>query len=99
VGYINLIGPYLSDNPLAMQDIYINKKPHHLIDSLLLTYNQPMSKTNITGVLVKAQAERNDSIVYLILNDIKFSYQTKFASGSLQLMPIQTGLMTLYGIC
>jgi hypothetical protein len=86
VGYINLIGPYLSDNPLAMQDIYINKKPHHLIDSLLLTYNQPIVKDKYYREFwSRRRAERNDSIVYLILNDIKFSYQTKFASGSLQL--------------
>ena len=36
VGYNNILGRILSDNPVIVQDIYINKKGYYLIDSLVL---------------------------------------------------------------
>jgi hypothetical protein len=86
VGYANIITPYLSDNPLIIQEIYIKKNPYNLIDSLLLTYNQEkIDDKYYREFWARRKKENNESIVYQIIKDIKFSYKTKFTSSLLQM--------------
>jgi len=86
VGYNNLIGSILSDNPFIVQGIYINKKGYNLVDSLVLTYKQRDKGTKYYKEFwTRRENEKNDSAVFVILNEIKYSYKTKMASGVLQL--------------
>ncbi|WP_164891008.1 hypothetical protein, partial [Botryobacter ruber] len=86
VGYANIITPYLSDNPLIIQEIYIKKNPYNLIDSLLLTYNnEQIDDKYYREFWARRKKENNDSIVFQIIKDIKFSYKTKFTSSVLRM--------------
>ena len=84
--YNNLIGSILSDNPLIVQDIYINKKGYNLVDSLVLTYKQRDKGTKyFQDFWARRETEKNDSAVFVILSDIQYSYKTKMTSSVLQL--------------
>jgi hypothetical protein len=86
VGYNNIIGSILSDNPVIVQDIYINKKGYNLIDSLVLTYKERDKGTKYYKEFwARRESEKNDSAVFVILKDIQYSYKTKMTSGVLQL--------------
>jgi len=87
VGYMNLIADnLLFDNPLIIQDIYINKQGSHLLDSLELTYNLPDIKDKYYGEFwQRRKAEQNDSVVYIIIKDINFAIKNKMGSGGLSL--------------
>jgi hypothetical protein len=86
VGYHNIISELLSSNPVICQDIYINKLGFDLIDSLVLSYNKRDNSSNYCKEFwARRKAEKNDSVVFLILNDLKYSYKTKMTSGVLQL--------------
>jgi hypothetical protein len=86
VGYNNLIGSILSDNPVIVQDIYINKKGYNLVDSLVLTYKQRDKGTKyFQEFWARRESEKNDSAVFVILSDIQYSYKTKMTSSVLQL--------------
>ncbi len=86
VGYNNLIGNLLSDNPVIVQEIYINKMGYHLIDSLVLTYkNREAGTKYYTEFWTRREKENNDSAVFIILTDIQYSYKYKLSSASLQL--------------
>ncbi len=86
VGYNNLLGSILSDNPVIVQDIYINKKGYDLVDSLVLTYKQREKGTKyFQEFWARRENERNDSAVFVILSDIQYSFKTKFTSNVLQL--------------
>jgi len=86
VGYSNLIGSILSDNPVVVQDIYINKKGYDLVDSLVLTYTQrDKATTYYKEFWARREIERNDHVVFIILKDIQYSYKIKTASDALQL--------------
>lgn len=86
VGYNNLLGSILTDNPVIAQDIYINKKGYDLVDSLVLTYKQRDKGTKyFQEFWARRETEKNDSIVFVILSDIQYSYKTKMTSGILQL--------------
>jgi hypothetical protein len=85
-GYLNLIGDLLVENPLILQDIFINKQGVNLIDSLVLTYkNRDIGTKYYREFWQRRETEKNDSAVFVILSDIQFSYKTKFTSGLLQL--------------
>jgi hypothetical protein len=86
VGYNNIIGSILSDNPIIVQDIYINKKGYNLIDSLVLTYTEQEKGTKYYKEFwARRVSEKNDSAVFVILKDIQYSYKTKMTSGVLPL--------------
>jgi hypothetical protein len=86
VGYNNIIGSILSDNPVIVHDIYINKKGYNLIDSLVLTYKEQDKGTKYYKEFwARRESEKNDSAVFVILKDIQYSYKTKMTSGVLQL--------------
>ena len=86
VGYNNIISQVLSSNPVICQDIYINKLGYNLVDSLVLSYNKPeSSRKYYKEFWERRKAEKNDSAIFLILNEIKYSYKTKMTSGALQL--------------
>ncbi len=85
-GYNNILGHILSDNPLIVQDIYINKKGYHLIDSLVLTYkNRDQGTKYYKEFWARREKEQNDSAVFVILNDIQYSFKAKLTSAALQL--------------
>jgi len=87
VGYMNLITDnLLFDNPLIIQDIYINKQGSHLLDSLELTYNQLDIKDKYYREFWKRRkVEKNDSAVYIIIKEINFAIKNKMGSGVLSL--------------
>lgn len=85
VGYNNLLGSILSDYPVIAQDIYINKKGYDLVDSLVLTYKQRDKGTKyFQNFWARRETEKNDSVVFVILSDIQYSYKTKMTSSVLQ---------------
>jgi hypothetical protein len=87
VGYMNLITDnLLFDNPLIIQGIYINKQASHLLDSLELTYNLPDIKDKYYREFwQRRKAEKNDSVVFIIIKDINFAIKNKRSSGGLSL--------------
>ena len=86
VGYANITGNFLSDNPIIIHDLFINKKGYDLVDSLVLTYKNRINGTKYYNEFwSRREKEKNDSIVFIILRDIQSSYKTKMASGILQL--------------
>jgi len=90
VGYNNLLGRLLFDKPVVIQDLYINKNGHDLIDSLVLTYQQRNKGTKYYKEFwARREKEKNDSTVFAILRDIKFSFKSKLGSAAL-------GLLTRY---
>ena len=86
-GYLNLISTnLLIDNPLIIQDIYLNKQVYQLLDSLALTYNQKNIKEKYYKEFWhRRKAEKNDSIVYQIIKDIKYAFKSKIGSGILSI--------------
>jgi len=87
VGYVNLIPKnYLSNNPLIIHGIYINKQGSHLLDSLALTYNQESIKDKYYREFwQRRKAEKNDSVVYIIVQDINFAIKNNIGSVELNL--------------
>lgn len=85
VGYRNLITDYvLLNNPLIIQGIYINKQANHLLDSLEITFNQHNIKDKYYREFwLRRKAEKNDSVVYIIIKDINFAIKNKMGSSSL----------------
>lgn len=83
VGYMRLIkNNLLFDNPIIIQDIYINKQINHLFDSLELTYNLPVIKDNYYRAFwQRRKAEKNDSVVFIIIKDINFAIKHKMSPG------------------
>lgn len=76
-GYLNLIEVHLNSNPLVLQDIYINTEPYNLIDSLILAFeNKDLEVKYYPEFWSRREKEKNDSVVYDILKDIKSSYVT-----------------------
>jgi hypothetical protein len=85
VGYNNILGEILSENPIITQDIYINKNGYNLLDSLVLTYKHGDTGTKYYKEFwERREKEKNDSAVFAILSDIKYSYKSKLASADLQ---------------
>jgi hypothetical protein len=87
-GYSNLISGKLlfADNPLIIQDIYINKNAYQLLDSLELTYKQNEIKEKYYREFwQRRKAEKNDSIVYQIIKDINYAFKYKLSSASLSM--------------
>jgi len=83
-GYMDLIGSRLNDNPLILQDIYIKNKPYNLIDSLILAFkNKELDVKYYREFWQRREKEKNDSTVYEILKDIKYSYESKLSSQEL----------------
>jgi hypothetical protein len=87
VGYMNLITDnLLFNNPLVIQDIYINKKGINLLDSLELTYNQPDIKDKYYREFwQRRKRENNDSVVYMIIKDINYALKNKMGSAGISL--------------
>lgn len=83
-GYIDLIGSRLNDNPLILQEIYIKNKPYNLIDSLINAFeNKDLDFKYYREFWLRREKEKNDSVVYEILKDIQYSYQSKLSSQKL----------------
>jgi hypothetical protein len=87
IGYSNLISDnLLFDNPLIIQDIYINKKGSQLLDSLEITYNQTdIHEKYYKEFWQRRKAEKNDSIVYQIIKDINYAFKHKLSSAELSM--------------
>jgi hypothetical protein len=97
-GYIELIGSRLNDNPFILQDLYIKNEPYNLIDSLILAFdNKDLDVKYYREFWLRRVIEKNDSVVYEILKDIKYSYKSKLSSAELS-MNANEGLVndTLY---
>ncbi|QNL21265.1 hypothetical protein HZR84_04710 [Hyphobacterium sp. CCMP332] len=76
-GYMDLIGSRLNDNPLILQGIYIKNKPYNLIDSLIIAFdNKDLDVKYYREFWLRRQKEKNDTVVYEILKDIKSTYMT-----------------------
>ena len=76
-GYPYFTDALLNDNPLILQDIYINKTPFNLIDSLIIAFdNKDLDIKYYREFWLRREKEKNDSIVYEILKDLKSSYVT-----------------------
>ena len=85
-GYMDLIGSRLKDNPLILQEIYIKKKPYHLIDSLIIAFdNKDLDVKYYREFWLRRGKEKNDTVVYAILKDIHYSYKSKRASEELSM--------------
>jgi hypothetical protein len=86
-GYSNIISDnLLFNNPLIIQDIYINKKGSQLLDSLELTFNQKDIKEKYYREFwQRRKAEKNDSIVYQIIKDINYAFKYKLSSSELSM--------------
>lgn len=99
-GYTKLIpGHLLHDNPLIIQDIYINRPGKQLLDSLELTYNQ----TYIQGKYYREfwqrrKAEKNDSVVYIIIKDINSAIIAGLASQDANASVVNDTLLHLLQI-
>src|SRR5690606_20393141 len=86
----NLI--FKSDNEFLIQDIYIKRNFENVIDSLQLTYNKPEIQTKYYAEFWnRRKAEKNDSIVYEILKELKsvksnkkrLNYEKQFVNDTL----------------
>lgn len=85
-GYMNLIGSRLNDNSIIIQGIYIKNKPYNLIDSLIISFeNKDLDVKYYREFWFRREKEKNDSVVYGILKDIKYSYQPKLSSHELSM--------------
>jgi len=80
-GYMDLIGSQLNDNPITLQDIYINNKPYNLIDSLIIAFDKKeLDVKYYREFWLRRKKEKNDSVVYGILKDIQYAYKSKLSS-------------------
>jgi hypothetical protein len=79
IGYMKIIPKNLIvDNPLIIQDIYINKQGGHLLDSLEITYKQADIKNNYYREFwQRRKVEKNDRAVYTIIKDINYAIKNK----------------------
>lgn len=85
--YSDLIHFILIDQePIIYKDIYVNKKFENLIDSLILSYNQNIvNEKYYKEFWERRKLENNDSIVFQIIKDFKYSIKHKFSSQELAL--------------
>lgn len=99
-GYTKLIpNRLLYESPFIIQNIYINQSGGQLLDSLEITYNQ----TDIKGKYFREfwqrrKAEKNDSIVYVIIKDINFTIKTGLTSHKANSALVNDTLMQLLKI-
>jgi hypothetical protein len=85
-GYMELIGSQLNDNPLILQEIYINNTPNNLIDSLIIAFeDKDLEVKYYREFWMRRQKEGNDLVVYDILKDVKYSYHSKLSSQELSM--------------
>ena len=85
-GYIELIGNRLNNNPFILQDLFIKKKPYNLVDSLIIAFeNNNLDVKYYREFWVRRGEENNDTVVYNILKDIKYSYKSELSSAELSL--------------
>ena len=85
-GYMDLIGSQLNDNPITLQDIYINNKPYNLIDSLIIAFDKKeLDVKYYREFWLRRKKEKNDSVVYGILKDIQYAYKSKLSSQELSI--------------
>lgn len=86
-GYSKLISDnMLFNNPLIIQDIYINKKGRQLLDSLEQTfYQKDIKEKYYREFWQRRKAEKNDSIVYQIIKDINYAFKYKLSSAGLSM--------------
>ncbi|MEM6516988.1 MAG: hypothetical protein AAF688_12450 [Bacteroidota bacterium] len=87
-GYMDLIGSRLNENPLILQEIYIKNKPYNLIDSLIISFeNKELDVKQYREFWLRREKEKNDSVVYDILKDIQYSYESRLSSQELSMNP------------
>ena len=86
-GYSNLISDdLLSENPLIIQDIYINRKGKYLLDSLELTYGHENIKDKYYREFwQRRKLEKNDKVVFQIIKDINYAFKDKLNSVKLSM--------------
>jgi hypothetical protein len=73
VGYHNLLKySQLNENPFILQGVYINRPLFQIIDSLEITYKlDTINEKYYREFWQRRKAEDNDSIVYIILKELK----------------------------
>ncbi|MBL7809037.1 MAG: hypothetical protein JNN28_14555 [Saprospiraceae bacterium] len=85
IGYPKILGNQLANNPVIVQDIYINKYGYNLLDSLVLTYRQRERGTKYYREFwTRREKEQNDSVVFIILSDIQYACKEKSNAETLQ---------------
>ncbi|HLP96532.1 MAG TPA: hypothetical protein VK168_20965 [Saprospiraceae bacterium] len=85
IGYPKILGNQLANNPVIVQDIYINKYGYNLLDSLVLTYRQRERATKYYREFwTRREKEQNDSVVFIILSDIQYACKEKANAEALQ---------------
>jgi len=99
----NLI--YKNDNEFIIQEIYIKRNFENVLDSLQLTYNNPVINSKYySDFWNRRKTENNDSIVYEIIREFntlksdkkQLNYQNKFVNDTLvDLIKIEFGKDTL----
>jgi hypothetical protein len=81
-----------NSDEFLIQDIYIKKNFENLMDSLELTYEKPEIETKYyTEFWNRRKAEKNDSIVYVIIREFnsykldkkRLNYENQFANDTL----------------
>jgi hypothetical protein len=87
-GYSKLISNYLlTENPLIIQGIYINRQANNLLDSLELTYRQTKIKDKYYREFwQRRKLEKNDKTVFNIIKDINFEIKNG-SSGPRNIKP------------
>lgn len=77
IGYPTLISKYvgeLSEEPIIVHGMYINKSARSLMDSLLLTYGQhKVTDKYYNEFWNRRKTEGNDSVVFQIIKEIRHS--------------------------
>ena len=87
VGYENIIGNTLLSSPTMIGGLYVSKKGHNLLDSLVLTYkNRKLGTKYYAEFWIRREKEKNDSAVFVVLSDIKAIYTDKITSAKMQMM-------------
>jgi hypothetical protein len=77
-GYKRLLQKAIvSQEPFMLEQLYIERDMYELLDSLLLSYRDPQFKEKYYKQFWQRRAfERNDSMVYVILQDVKKALST-----------------------
>jgi hypothetical protein len=81
IGYRNLIDMnLLNENPFIAQGVYINRPLRQIIDSLEITYRlDNIQEKYYREFWQRRKAEHNDSIVYVIVKEVKASFKNMVA--------------------
>ncbi len=81
IGYRNLISAtMMTENPFIQQGIYINRPLRQILDSLEITYSlDTIQEKYYREFWQRRKAEHNDSMVYIIVKEIRASFKNMVA--------------------